>query len=32
MVVIEGLLVTVALVVGGVVALALVTRFFSARP
>ena len=32
MVVIEGLLVTVALVVGGVVALALVARFFSARP
>ena len=32
MFVIEGLLVTIALVVGGVVALALVARFFSARP
>lgn len=32
MVVVEGLLVTIALVVGGVVALALVARFFSVRP
>jgi hypothetical protein len=31
-VVVEGLLVTAALVVGGVLALALVARFFSARP
>ena len=29
--VVEGLLVTIALVIGGVVALALVARFFSAR-
>jgi len=31
MVVVEGLLVTIALVVGGVVALALAARFFTAR-
>jgi hypothetical protein len=31
-VVVEGLVVTIALVIGGVVALALVARFFSARP
>jgi hypothetical protein len=31
-IVVEGLLVTAALVVGGVVTLALVARFFSARP
>ena len=31
MVVVEGLIVTIALVVGGVVALALFARFFSAR-
>jgi hypothetical protein len=30
--VVEALLVTIALVVGGVVALALVARFFSVRP
>ena len=32
MFVVEALLVTIALVVGGVVALALVARFFSVRP
>ena len=32
MVVVEGLVVTIVLVVGGVVTLALVARFFSARP
>jgi hypothetical protein len=31
-VVVEGLLVTIALVAGGVVALALVAKFFSVRP